>query len=60
MNEEEREGLKTLYDEVKKKHGDLSREENKLNRKKEKGTTGKELTKDPFKLQRESSQSVGH
>ena len=49
-NEEEKEGLKTLYDNVKKEYQYLFGKERKLNRKKEKEKTKKEFTNDPFKF----------
>ena len=48
--EEEKEGLKILYEDVKKKHRDLLRKERNIKRRKEKERTRKEFIKDPHKF----------
>ena len=48
--EEEKEGLKILYEEVKKKHRDLLRKERNIKCRKEKERTRKEFIKDPYKF----------
>ena len=48
--EEEKEGLKILYEEVKKKHRDLLSKERYIKRRKEKERTRKEFVKDPYKF----------
>ena len=48
--EEEKEGLKILYEEVKEKHRDLLSKERNIKRRKEKERTRKELIKDPYKF----------
>ena len=48
--EEEKDGLKIFFEEVKNKHRDLLRKERNIKRGKEKERTRKEFIKDPYKF----------
>ena len=47
---EEREGLKVLYDDAKKRHRQILRDKRKLDRKKERTKSRREFIKDPYKF----------
>ena len=49
-NEQEREGLMKLYEDIKKKHRDLLRKERRLKRKKEKEKIRREFVNNPFEF----------